>query len=152
MAKFEPITVVDKTGQTVCIKFCDQMGIGPEKLTSFFFRNMAELIENGYGSSWPSYSAKSMAIYAEIDDVIVGHIVFNMNSELKQSFIVLSAVDKNYRNRGIYKLMHYQYEKVSKNLGAKDIFSFVHVNNTDRLASAASVGLYPRFYKMYKDI
>jgi ribosomal protein S18 acetylase RimI-like enzyme len=145
-------TATDKTGAIVEIKFCSQVSIGPTDLMSFFYRNLAELIENGHGQSWPNYNAKSMAVYVEINNVIVGHIMFSYNADHRHTFITLSAVDQAYRNRGLYKLMHYEFEKKSRQLGACQITSFVHVDNTARLASAKSVDLVPQFYKMIKDL
>jgi ribosomal protein S18 acetylase RimI-like enzyme len=142
----------DKTGQIVEVKFCNQASIGPAELMSFFYKNLAELIDAGHGLQWPGYSSKSMAVYLEIDNVIVGHIMFNFNADMKQTHIVLSAVDKNYRNRGLYKILHYELMKVSKKLGATQITSFVHINNTIMKTAAQSVDYSPQFYKMLKDI
>jgi ribosomal protein S18 acetylase RimI-like enzyme len=145
-------TATDKTGATVEIKFCNQTSIGPEELMLFFYKSITDLIDNGHSSSWPSYNSKSMAVFVEVDNKIVGHIMFNYMAEQRYTYIVLSAVDKNYRNRGLYKLMHYEFEKMSKKLGAIQITSFVHVDNATRLITAKSVGLKPQFYKMVKDI
>ena len=145
-------SAIDKTGTPVEIKFCTQAGIGPEELMSFFYKNLAELIDNGHGSPWPNYNFKSMAVYIEINNIIVGHIMFNYNTDQRNTHIVLSAVDKNHRGRGLYKLMHYEFEKISKTLGANQITSFVHVDNTVRLATTKSVDFHPKFYKMVKDI
>jgi hypothetical protein len=145
-------TATDKKGATVDIKFCNQTSLGPVELMSFFYKQLAGLIESGHGVSWPGYNSKTQAIYLEIDKKIVGHIMFNYNSDQRNTFIVLSAVDVTYRNRGLYKIMHYEFEKMSKKLGAKQITSFVHVDNSARLASAKSVDFNPQFYKMLKDI
>jgi RimJ/RimL family protein N-acetyltransferase len=145
-------TATDKKGATVDIKFCNQTGLGPTELMSFFYKQLAELIENGHGTSWPGYNSKTQAIYVEIDKKIVGHIMFNYKGEQRQTFIVLSAIDPAYRKRGLYKIMHYEFEKMSKKLGAKQITSFVHIDNAARLASAKSVDFVPQFYKMIKDI
>jgi len=146
------MTTTDKTGAAVDIKFCNQTSIGPTELMLFFYKNITELIENGHSSSWPSQNSKSMAVFVEVNNKIVGHIMFNYMAEQRYTYIVLSAVDKNYRNRGLYKLMHYEFEEISKKLGATQITSFVHVNNTTRLITAKSVDFNPEFYKMVKDI
>ena len=145
-------TAIDKTGAVVKIKYCNRVGLGPVELMSFFYRNEAELIENGHGISWPNFYPTSHAVYVEIENKIVGHIVFNYIEERRQTHISLSAVDKEYRKRGLYKIMHLEFEKISKKLGAIQITSFVHVNNTVRLESAKSVDFHPEFYKMVKYI
>lgn len=145
-------TVKDKNGEDVVIKLCNQTSLGPHDLMSFFYKSLAELLDNNHGSSWPSYNTKTKAVYAEINNKIVGHIFFNYGDVSKSSFIVLSAVDKDFRNRGIYKLLHHEFEEVSKKLGAHQITSFVHVNNKARLASAKSVDYNPVFYKMTKKL
>jgi hypothetical protein len=145
-------TLKDKLGKSVEVKSCNQTSIGPPELMAFFYSSLAELIDLGHGSPWPGYTSKSMAVYIEINDVIVGLIMFNYNADQRQAFIVLSAVNKEYRNRGLYKLMHYEFEKASKKLGAKQITSLVHVDNAGRLASAKTVDFVPQFYKMIKDL
>jgi RimJ/RimL family protein N-acetyltransferase len=120
---------------------------------TFYIKNYADLIESGLG--YPLFKAtnNTSAIYAEIDGKVVGHIVYElMDDPIKTAWIVLSAVDNNYRRRGIYNLMHAQFEKFVKAAGSKRIASHVHVNNLARQASCESCGMKKVWYKMEKDI
>ena len=142
----------DKTGQLIELKFCNQTSIGPAKLMSFFYKNFSELIDNGHGPSQPNYHSKSMAIYAEINNEIVGLIMFNYDSEFRFTYIVFTVVDKNCRNRGICKLMYHELETTSKKLGASHIRSYVHLNNLVQIANSKSANFNPKYYVMIKNI
>lgn len=145
-------TVTDKTGQEVHVKYVDKIGTGPVKLVSFFFKHYHKLLEDGLGSPWMSIHNGCHAVYVEIDGNVVGHIIFDVIVNQDRTWIVLSAVDENYRGRGLYKIMHEEFENTTKKLGCSQITSFVHVNNTSRLKSAESVGFLPQFYRMYKQL
>lgn len=141
----------DKTGASVMIKHVSQIGYSP--VFTFYIKNYAELIEANLG--YPVFKAQNItpAIYAEIDGKVVGHIVYElMDDPIKTAWIVLSAVDSNFRQRGIYNLMHAQFEKFVKAAGSKRIASHVHLNNVARQASCESCGMKKVWYKMEKDI
>jgi ribosomal protein S18 acetylase RimI-like enzyme len=116
-------------------------------------KNYTELVENGLG--YPVFHASNTnpAVYAEIDGKVVGLILYKFqDDQIKTAWIILSAVDKDYRQRGIYKLMHKEFEKILKSAGCKKISSHVHVNNKARLASCESAGLEKVWYKMEKNL
>jgi RimJ/RimL family protein N-acetyltransferase len=141
----------DKTGKNVSIKHVSQIGYSP--VFTFYLKNYAELIEANIG--YPVFRAKNNApaIYAEIDGKVVGHIVYEFHDDpIRTAWIILSAVDSNFRQRGIYNLMHAQFEKFVKAAGSKRISSHVHVNNLARQASCESCGMKKVWYKMEKDI
>lgn len=141
----------DKTDAKVTLKHVNQIGYSP--VFTFYIKNYAELIEADLG--YPVFKASNTtpAIYAEIDGRVVGHIVYElMDDPIKTAWIVLSAVDKDYRQRGIYNLMHDQFEKFVKALGSKRIASHVHINNVARQASCESCGMKKVWYKMEKNI
>ena len=62
----------------------------------------------------------------------------------------MSAVDKDYRKRGIYTILHRYLEVVMPELGSKKIGSHVHINNNERYASCLKVGMQPIYYRMEK--
>lgn len=145
-------TTLDKQGTEVSIKFTTSVQLTP--VIPFFLKNFSELINLGYAHSHvPHIGKDTKAVYAEIDGQVVGHIVFNYIDDLtKTAWIVLSAVDSNYRGRGIYNLMHTQFETVIKSQGSRKIASYVHVDNLPRQASCASVGMKPFYLRMEKNL
>jgi hypothetical protein len=144
--------IQDRTGAKGLLKHCQNIGIGPTELMAFFFRHMSELLYDGHGSSWIGFHNKCRAIYIEMDGKIVGHIIYDYIVDQKRTWINLSAVDPAYRKRGLYSIMHEEFEIVSKKLGAIEISSFVHVDNIGRLKSAEQNGFLPRFLRMGKII
>ena len=144
--------VQDKLGSTVAVKFCDTVAQAPSELMSLFYKTMAELVDKGYGSPGITIHNKCKAVYVEINGKIVGHIIFDLRHDLLRSWIVLSAVDPEYRRRGLYKILHAEYEAVSAKLGMVEIGSFIHINNAARLKSAESMGYFPSHYLMRKNI
>lgn len=144
-------TEKDKKGSTVVIKNTTAIGYTP--VLPFFMKHFADLCDRGWAHPIFTATNTTRAIYAEIDNKVVGHIVYNIQDDnVKTAWILLSAVDPDYRQRGIYNLMHKQFEAVIKKLGSKKIASYVHVDNKPRQASCESVGMKPFYYKMEKDL
>ena len=142
-------TEKDKTGATVTINWAKKLG--GSIVVPFFLRNYAALIENGHSNSFIFGTNASKAVYAVIDDTVVGAIVYDTQEDAyKTAWIVLSSIDDNYRRRGIYTMLHKHFENVVKNEGSKRLASLVHVNNVVRQASCDAVGLKPNFLRMEK--
>jgi GNAT superfamily N-acetyltransferase len=141
----------DKTGAEVEIKHTSAIGFTP--VLPFFMKQFVALIEKGWAHYSLTANNDSRAIYAEIDGRVVGNIVYKiLDDQTKTAWIILSAVDDDYRQRGIYNLMYRQFEPMVKKLGCKKIASHVHVDNKPRQASCASTGLKPFHYRMEKDL
>ena len=141
----------DKLGVNVDIFYCPSIGGTPNM--TFFLQNFVKLIERGYAHPHMAGSNKSKAVYAMIGDKIVGQITFEILEDYsKTTWIVLSAVDEAYRQRGIYGMMHQYLEGVMLELGSRKIGSHVHVTNKERLSSCTKVGMKPLYYRMEKDI
>jgi GNAT superfamily N-acetyltransferase len=116
-------------------------------------KQFVDLYNLGWASPYFSASNFSRAVYAEINQRVVGHIVYNvLDKGIRTAWICLSAVDPDYRQCGIYKLMHTQFEAEAKRIGCGKIASFVHVDNLPRIKGCESVGMEPKFYKMEKDL
>jgi RimJ/RimL family protein N-acetyltransferase len=141
---------LDKKGSQVVVKYTDSLTNSP--VTPVFLRNLAELIDKGHTNSSMSGHNNCSAIFVEVDNKVVGHIVFDIIRNAKSAWIVLSGIDNSYRKRGLYSIMHKHFEKVISDLGCDKIQSHVHVNNTDRLASCNAVGMQPEFYRMVKHL
>lgn len=144
---------IDLNGDQIKVYRTDSLGMSP--IYSFFLRHYAELIEAGHAypvTAWDD--VKCGAVYVTHNENIVGHIVYDKDFPAAAGalWIILSAVDKNYRGRGIYKILHKHFEITAKELGYWAIASHVHVKNTVRLKSAESVGMKPIFHLIGKKI
>ena len=144
-------TEQDRTGAAVEIRHLDE--IGDSKVVSFFLKNLAILIDNGFSLQLIAGSNRHQAVFAEINGEIVGHIVYEyLESPVKTAWITLSAIDDNYKRRGIYTMLHQHFEQKIRAAGAKKIASSVHVNNITRQASCKKVGMVPIYYRMEKEL
>jgi len=140
----------DSLGNEIEIFRIDEIGMSP--IYTFFLRQMATLIENGFGTSTTSWDDKACgAVYAEQDGKILGHIVYDTRRS-GHLWITLSAVDEECRGRGIYTILHKYLEQTAKEKGCKYISSHVHIKNLIRKKSAEKVGMKPMFYLMVKKL
>jgi len=143
-------TEQDKLGATVLVSFIDAIGGSP--LVPLLMKNFAKLIEDGHGANYVAFGNKNKAVYIEVDNKIVGHIVYYHipDDSLNTARIILSWVDENYRQRGLYKILHKYFELVLKTAGSKRIASYVAIDNIARLSSCESVGMQKHSYRMEK--
>lgn len=141
----------DKFGVDVEIRYCQMIG-GTPNLT-FFLSQFLRLIESGHAHPHMTGSNRSKAVYATIDDRIVGQITFEILDDYsKTTWITLSSVDEEFRGRGIYTMLHKHLETLMIELGSRKLASHVHVDNTVRQASARKAGMKPVYYRMEKDL
>lgn len=136
-------TVVDKTGKDVVVKYCEYVGAGPKALLSFYYRSMADTIDNGHASTKIEIHDKCKAVYVEIEDKIVGACIVEWQASIQTVYVVLTAIDKEYRGRGLYKIIFNYIEKKAKELGAGEITSIVNINNEASINARKSVGMMP---------
>ena len=141
---------LDKTGATVNIMSTSQVGMTP--LAAIYLKSYAELIEAGH--AWPRMNGhnKIRAIYATVDDAIVGFITYELMTELMMIHIVFSRTDPKFRNRGIYKLLFAELEKLARSLKYVKIYSETGARNIGIIASHESVGMKTMYLKNEKDI
>jgi RimJ/RimL family protein N-acetyltransferase len=145
-------TITNPTGSKILLKHCNSIGLGPSELSAFFYRSLAEVISNNQASTWPSYNFKSQAVYAEVDGRVIGCVIFNYGAEKKQVYIVLSAVDPAFRQKGLYKIMQAEVAKIGKAMGAIEVTSFIHTSNEITLAASKSCTFEPTYYKMIRKL
>lgn len=144
-------TEKDKLGIDVELRYCASIGNTPNM--TFFLAQFLKLIERGYTHPHIAGNNRCRAVYATINDQIVGQITFEiLDDYAKTTWITLSSVDENFRGRGIYTLLHNQLEKIMLELGSRKIASHVHINNKERQASCLKVGMKPVYYRMEKDL
>jgi len=136
-------TVTDKTNKEVVVKYCEYVGAGPKALMSFYYRSMAEAIDEGIAHTAIEIHDKCKAVYVEIDDKIVGACVVEWRSSIQSLYVVFTAIDKEYRGRGLYKIIFYFLEQKAKELGAGEITSTININNEASINARKSVGMMP---------
>jgi GNAT superfamily N-acetyltransferase len=145
-------TVLDKTSKEVVVKYSGFLGGGPLPLLSFYYRGMADTIDHGHAWTNIEINDKCKAVYAEIDGKIVGACVLDWDPSYLSLYVVLTYIDKEYRGRGLYKIIFDFVEQKAKDLGAVEITSLVSLSNETSLEARKSVGMMPVAYKMRKPL
>jgi GNAT superfamily N-acetyltransferase len=141
----------DKNGEHVEIWVSPSIEGSPA--APLFLKVYAEMIEKGHGLNKFQFSGKDRAIWAQRNDgTILGGITYEYVSEKRGGDIVLAFTAPEARGLGINELCHWAWEDDCRSLGGKFITLFVNVNNESRIRSAEKVGMYPTYYKMYKDL
>lgn len=141
----------DIDGAAFEVKKIDKISHSP--IYTFFLRQQAELIDAGFSYPYTSWNDDTCgAVYAERNGEIMGHIVYDNTKYTCALWIVLAAVDKKFRKRGIYTILHQHFELVAKDMACWYIASHIHVNNSVGLASAEKIGKKPLFHFVTKKI
>ena len=144
----------DKKGSTLTINHSDTVAFTPAY--AFFIKQVSSLIENNNALPYTYWNDKDCGIiWAEIDHKIVGMICYDKTWALKSMphlSIVLTAVDEDYRQRGIHQIMNKYYELQARNLNCMAIRATVNLKNHVRLKSAEKDKLSPLMYIMVKRI
>jgi len=111
-------------------------------LHSFISSQVNKLYENGFRQNLDMWPNNKGAIYAEVDNQIIGVIVYNAELEKQNNLIwlVVGAVDENYQNQGIYSLMRKHFEAFAKNMNFDGVASLIHKNNNIAIQSATNLG------------
>jgi GNAT superfamily N-acetyltransferase len=140
----------DKSGREIEVIRTTELAMSP--IYTFFLREMADLIDEGYGYPVTTWEDKNCeAVYATFDDKILGHIVYSKEFLQRNIlWITLSAVRKEERGLGIYTILHKYFEEIAKEYNCWAITSHVHIKNKVRLSSAEKVGMKPIFYYIGK--
>lgn len=143
---------VDKTGKSIQIFLAHTLSGNPI-VFPYFLKKYAELIEQGFSHPTLVGSNKTKAIYASIDNQIIGALVFELQEDVgKTTWLLLSVVSQEFQQRGIFKILHKCLEEFSRSAGSKKIASLVHVNNATMLTSCKSVGRELVFYRTEKQL
>lgn len=139
----------DQQGSKVVLYFV-RYGDISAKLSAFFLRQWANLIESGYAN--PNYIpnvSHSRLIYATIDGEIVGHILWEVYSN--SSYVIFTVVDPAFQRRGLYKMLHKFYDKRMIDGHGGISRSTLHVTNTAIIEAAKKNGYEVEFLKMRKN-
>jgi GNAT superfamily N-acetyltransferase len=136
----------DKNGRE--IEIIKTTGLAMSPIYTFFLREMADLIDEGYGYPATTWEDKNCeAVYATFDDKILGHIVYSKEYLQRNNlWITLGAVRKEERGLGIYTLLRKYFEGIAKEYDCSAITSHIHIKNKVGLSSAEKLGMKPIFY------
>jgi GNAT superfamily N-acetyltransferase len=148
----EPLgTEKDKVGIPVEIFYCSTIG-GTDNLT-YFLKNFVKLLESGYTHPHIPGGNRSKAIYAVINGKIVGQLTFELMDDFsKTTWIILTTVDEEYRNRGIYSMLHKYLYKIMYKLGSRKVASHVHIDNKEIQASQRKMGFKQVYIRSEKEL
>jgi len=141
-------TELDKFGNEIKIYFCSHENM-PAKLTAFFAKQWAELLEAGHATSnyIPSINV-CRVIYITSNDEIIGLRLWVW--EQTNTRIILTAIDKNYRRRGLLKVIIKYYDNRMISNDCKQSVTYIHVNNNAMIEAATQSGYRVEFLKMIK--
>jgi hypothetical protein len=103
--------------------------IGGTILVPLFYKHIAELMKAGHCTHKTFYlvTDSTQAIIAEVDDKIVGFLIFNHDKEMKTMYNALGHINIDYRRRGIFELINKSWHTHAK------------INNTDYVQGYISV-------------
>lgn len=142
---------LDKNGEHV--EIWHNASIAGTPALSLFLKVYAEIVDNGFAIPVFLFNNEDRVVWAQRPDgKILGGISYEYQKEKRSGWLVLSFTDPAERGKGINQLCHDAYEDDCKKLGATCLESMVHVDNTQRIKSAAKVGMVPKYYRMYKQL
>jgi len=141
-----------KTNEKIIIKHSATMALSPAY--TFFIREMANLMDDGYAYKVTSWKDKNCGIvWGEVNDEIVGIFAYNTEDVQSQLMnIMLTAVAKEHRQKGVHTVLNRYYETVAKSLNCKFTCATVNPNNKTRLITAEKDGYKIGYYRMFKSI
>jgi hypothetical protein len=147
-------TEIDKKNNNLILKHSDHVSFTPAY--TFFIREVASLIDNGNGLPYTYWNDKNCSIiWAEQENKVVGILCYdNSFSKKLMPFlaITLTAVDENFRQRGIHQIMNKHFEQQAKLKNCIAIRATVNLNNHVRFKTAEKDNLLPLMYVMSKKI
>lgn len=141
----------DTTGEHVEIWF--NASIGGTPVVALFLETYVESIKAGLAYPGFLFNNNDRVIWAQRSDgTILGGISYEYQEHKKSGWTVWSFTAPEERGKGIYQLVHNEFEEDCRKLGATCIESMTHKDNKNRLAAAAKVGMYPKYIRLYKDL
>jgi ribosomal protein S18 acetylase RimI-like enzyme len=102
----------------------------------FVMDNFVEILKKGYSELSLCISNEMNVTYMIDEDIVMGACVYEMDDRKKQAYIYTAAVDKFYRNEGVYTIIYKEVERVCRMNGMKVLNSNIHVNNTAMIEHA----------------
>jgi hypothetical protein len=144
-------TVKDKNGDELALHYSESIANTPT--VALFLKVYGEIVEKGWSNPTIPFTNKNSVVWVERPDAsVAGGICFEYVPSTSLGWIVLSFTAPEERGKGINSILHPQFERIVKRMGATQIASLVHIDNESRLRSSTKVGLEPQYYRMYKKL
>lgn len=141
----------DNQGEHVEIWFNASIAGTPP--VALFLETYVESIKAGLAYPGFLFNNNDRVIWAQrIDGKVLGGISYEYQEHKKSGWTVWSFTAPDERGKGIYQLVHEEFEADCRKLGATCIESMTHKDNKNRLAAAAKVGMFPKYIRLYKDL
>jgi hypothetical protein len=140
----------DNTNTEVSVFYSKTLICSP--VYTFFLRQTADLIDNNFSLPVAAIN-DSEVFWAEINNQKVGLLCYNTkfkNSSVPFLSIRLTAVEKEFRGRGIKGILYRYFEKRAIELNCPAVGTVVSVNHELRLKSTKKDNLIPMTTIMYK--
>jgi ribosomal protein S18 acetylase RimI-like enzyme len=102
----------------------------------FVMDNFVEILKKGHSELSLCISNEMTVTYMIDEDIVIGACVYDMDDRKRQAYIYTAAVDKFYRNEGVYNTIYKEVERVCRMSGMKVLNSNIHVNNTAMIEHA----------------
>ena len=139
---------IDKFGNEIKVKFCSHENM-PAKVTAFFAKQWAELLEAGFATSNYIPDIKlCRVIYLMHNDDIIGLRIWTW--EYNTTNIILTSIVPEFRRRGLLKLITKYYDQRLIHGDCTKSKTFIHVQNTAMIEAAKQAGYEVEFVKMVK--
>lgn len=152
MAVKFPLTLLDKNGSDVTVKYSAKLGGTPA--VSFFMRQYADMIDVGHALPvLVATNAQHSVIWVEEQGQVIAASVYGfLEDDDRTTWVLFSGVAREARGRGLYRILHQLLEETARAAGSRKIASHIHVNNTTALHSNARLGKNPEFFKVEKKL
>ena len=143
-------TGTDNSGKELKFYHNEELTMSP--VYPLFLRGVSELISSNMRETYKSCEDDECgAIYAQYENEIVGHIVYNRENK-KVLVIAEASVNHEHRGLGIYTLMYTHLEQLAKDMDCWAVSVSIHVDNLKALSLANKLGMTSSFYKMMKKL
>lgn len=122
---------------TEIMKIITEKTLGNSTPFVFVMDQWVKLLKSNLAGTTVCFSNSSRVTYAQSDSgQVIGAVVYNFDTAIRETWICLAAVDENYRGQGIYTQLFDAVCEESRAQGMKYVASNIHVNNASMLKSA----------------
>lgn len=99
-----------------------------EELTTEYNRMYGIIKANGHALASDAWTLDA-GILLKTDQEIIAGSFFNLSKSASSILIHIIFVDEAHRKKGIYTKMHSLIDALGKELGRKEIYSYIHATN-----------------------
>lgn len=99
-----------------------------EELTTEYNRMYGIIKANGHALASDAWTLDA-GILLKTDQEIIAGSFFNLSKSSSSILIHIIFVEEAHRKKGIYTKMHSLIDRLGKDLGRSNVFSYIHMNN-----------------------